>query len=73
MQNNNKNLKPINLNEKLRPYEGKWVALSLDNKRVLGAGDTLEETKKKAEKKSKDYIFIKLPPYDLSYVPSFSA
>jgi hypothetical protein len=61
----------IDLNKILRPFEGKWVALSLDNKRVLGDGDTLKEAKAKAEKKSKEYIFIKLPPYDVSYVPIF--
>jgi len=64
-------LKPIDLSEKLRPYENRWVALSLDNKKVLGAGKTLKEAKEKAEKKSKKYIFLKLPPFNVSYVPSF--
>lgn len=64
-------LKSVNLSEKLKPYEGKWVALSLDHKKVLGVGDTLKEAKEKAEKKSKKYIFIKLPPFKVSYIPSF--
>lgn len=64
-------LKSIDLSEKLKPYEDKWVALSLDHKRVLGAGESLKEAKEKAEKKSKEYVFIKLPPFDVSYVPSF--
>lgn len=63
-------LKPINLSKKLRPYENKWVALSLDHKKILSVGDTLREAKEKAEKKSKEYIFLKLPPFDVSYVPS---
>ena len=64
-------LKPINLSEKLKPFEGKWVALSLDHKKVFGAGNTLKEAKKKAEKKSKEYIFLKLPPFGVNYIPSF--
>jgi len=64
-------LKPIDLSRKLRRYENKWVALSLDHKKVLGVGRTLKEAKLKAEKKSRKYIFIKLPPFRVSYVPSF--
>ena len=63
----------IDLSKILRPFEGKWVALSLDYKKVLGDGDSLKETKAKAKKKSAEYIFIKLPPYGVSYVPSFPA
>jgi len=65
------NLKPIDLSKKLRRFEGKWVALSLDHKKVLGVGETLKEAKEKAEKKAKKYIFIKLPSFKVSYVPSF--
>jgi len=64
-------LRSYNLSKKLKPYEGKWVALSLDHKKVLGVGETLKEAKEKAEKKSKKYIFIKLPPFKVSYIPSF--
>jgi hypothetical protein len=71
MKNKTLTLKSVDLSEKLRPYEGKWVALSLDHKKVLGVGETLKEAKEKAEKKSKKYIFIKLPPFRVSYVPSF--
>lgn len=63
-------MKPIDLTKKLKPYEGKWVTLSPDYKKVLGAGDTLKEAKKKAEKKTRNYIFIKLPPFDVSYAPA---
>jgi hypothetical protein len=71
MKNKTITLKSVDLSEKLRPFEGKWVALSLDHKKVLGVGETLKEAKEKAEKKSKKYIFIKLPPFRVSYVPSF--
>lgn len=68
----NQILKSINLSKKLKPYENKWVALSLDHKKVLGAGDTLQEAKKKAEQKNKKFLFIKLPPFNVSYVPFFN-
>lgn len=72
MRNKPLNLKPIDLSKKLKPYENKWVALSLDHKKVLGAGDTLEEAEKEAQKRSKKYIFLKLPPFDVQYVPTQS-
>ncbi|MEO0087215.1 MAG: DUF5678 domain-containing protein [candidate division WOR-3 bacterium] len=62
-------LKPIDLSKKLKRYENKWVALSLDNKKILGAGDALKEAKEKAERKNKDYILIKLPSFKVSYIP----
>ena len=61
----------IDLSKKLKSYEGQWVALSLDHKRVLGAGKTLKRAKEEAEEKSKQYTFIKLPPYDINYIPAF--
>jgi len=61
--------KVIDLSKKLKPFENKWVALSRNHKRVLGVGDTLDQAKKKAEKKCKEYIFIKLPSFDISYIP----
>lgn len=63
-------MKPIDLSKILLPYENKWVALSEDNKKVLGAGKTLKEAEKQAEKKSKKYIFLKVPPFNVSYVPT---
>ncbi len=63
-------LKPIDLSKILLPYENKWVALSEDNKKVLGAGETLEQAEEQAKEKSKKYIFIKLPPFNVSYVPT---
>ena len=43
-------LKPIDLSKKLLPYENKWVALSKDQKEVLGAGKTLDEAERQAKK-----------------------
>lgn len=71
MRNEKTMLEPIDLSENLRQYEDKWVALSLDHKTILGAGNTLKEAKEAAEKKNKKYIFIKLPPFDVNFVPSF--
>jgi len=65
----NQTLKSINLSKKLKPYENKWVALSLDHKIILGAGNTLKEAKQKAEQKKRDYVFLKLPPFNTNYVP----
>lgn len=67
----NQVLKSIDLSKKLKAYENKWVALSLDHKKILGAGNTLKEVKTKAEKKSKKFLFIKLPPFNVSYIPYF--
>lgn len=63
-------LKPIDLSKLLLPYENKWVAISEDQKKVLGAGHTLKEAQKKAEKTKKRYLFLKVPPFDISYVPA---
>jgi len=65
-------MKPIDLSKKLLPYENKWVALSEDYKKVLGAGETLAKAKKQADKKNKKYRFLKVPPFDVSYVPANS-
>ena len=66
----NKNLEPIDLTQELKPYENKWVALSLDHKRVLASGKSLREAKEKADKKGEKYLFLRVLPFDLSYVPA---
>lgn len=63
-------LRPIDFSKLLLPYENKWVALSEDSKKVLGAGNTLDQARKQAEKTKKRFLFIKVPPFDVSYVPS---
>ena len=62
--------KAVDLSKKLLPFENKWVALSEDNRQILGSGKTLKEAQKQAEKTSKKYIFLKVPPFNLSYVPT---
>ena len=66
----NIHMKTIDLSKKLLPYENKWVALSEDNKQVLGAGDTLEQAEKQAKKTGKRFLFLRVPPFDISYVPA---
>ncbi len=66
----NKNLQPIDLSKKLLPYENKWVALSKDQKEVLGSGKTLKEAEKEAEKTNKKYLFLKVPQFNVSYGPA---
>jgi hypothetical protein len=61
----------IDVSKILKPYENKWVALSLDHKKVLGVGNSLKSAKEKAEKKAKKYVFIKLPSFDVNFVPFF--
>lgn len=58
------------LSKILKPHENKWVALSYDYERVLGVGDTIQEAKRKAQATREPFIFIKLPPYQVSYVPA---
>lgn len=45
----------------LRPYIGKWVALTKDEKKVIVSGNSLKEVSEKAKKKNyKDAIFTKV-------------
>ena len=60
------------LRKLLKPHENKWVALSLDRTKVLGAGNTLREAAEQADKKGEKSVFIKLPPFDVSYVPALT-
>lgn len=66
----NHNPKPIDLSKKLKPYENQWVAVSLDHKKILGAGKTLKETEHQAKKTGKGYLFLKVLPFNISYVPT---
>lgn len=63
-------LKPIDLSKKLLPYENKWVALSKDQKEILGFGNSLKEAERQAKKSKREYVFLKIPPFNLSYVPT---
>lgn len=58
------------LSKILQPYENKWVALSWDHKKILGSGETLKKAEIEAQRTGRKYIFIKLPPYNVNYVPA---
>lgn len=64
------NIRLIDLSKKLLPYENKWVALSEDQKEILGSGNSLREAQREAEKSKKKFIFLKVPPFNISYVPA---
>ncbi len=54
--------KPKDLTKLLRPYQGEWVALSSDGRRVAGHGATPEVALKQAHKKGeKDPILMGAP------------
>ncbi len=66
---NTQKLKPIDLTKVLLPFKDKWVALSMDYKKVLGSGTTLAQAKKQADKTGKKHTFYKNAPYPLISVP----
>lgn len=57
----------LDLSALLRPYENQWVALSADASEVLGAGPTLGDAKREAEKTGKPHHFLHVLPFDVSY------
>lgn len=63
-------LAPLDLTRLLRPYENQWVALSVDASEVLGAGPTLGDAKRAAEKTRKPHHFLHVLPFDVSYAPT---
>jgi len=58
----------IDLTEKLKPYENKWVAITKDYKKIIATGKTLEETIKKA-KKIKAVIYTYVDSFKMGYAP----
>ncbi len=56
--------------EQLKNYENQWVALDKHNKEILADGNTLKETKEKADKIGKEYLFLKVLLFNISYVPT---
>jgi hypothetical protein len=58
------------LSKILRPYEEKWVALSPDEKKVVGSGNNLKQASQGALKKGyKNPVFLKVPRFDVGYIP----
>ena len=53
---------PIDLTKLLSPYQGQWVALSSDERRVLGHGKTIDEALEGSKKCGEERpILIKAP------------
>jgi hypothetical protein len=65
-------MKKTKLSEILRPYENMWIALSKDNNKVIEAAKTLEQLLKKLKDKDhRDFEFMKVPDFHISYAPLF--
>lgn len=59
----------IDLTELLRPFEGKWVAISQDYAHVLASADSFTDLQRLAKKIVEKYIVFKVFPFDVSYIP----
>ena len=54
--------KIIDLSQLLRPYKGKWVAISGDKSQVLCTASTIEEVLKESENyKDRQPIILRVP------------
>ena len=58
---------PIDLTKLLTPYKGEWVALSHDEKRLLGHGKTIEEALSTAKGTEERPLLMKVSD-DLGFV-----
>lgn len=59
---------PLDLSPILKSYEGKWVALSDDNRTVFGAGDTAKEASQDASAKGHpEATLLYVQPSNLLY------
>ena len=62
----------VDLTKLLKPYTSGWVVLSKDQRRVVGAGDTLQEAHDKAlDKGVPNGVFVKVIPPNQGYLPAF--
>ena len=58
------------LAELLKPYHSGWVALSPDERQIVAAGETLQETRERAlSSKVSDAVFVKVIPPEHGYLP----
>ena len=56
--------------ELLKPYSSGWVALTPDETKVVGAGETLQEALERAKKEGYlEPVFLKVIPPDYGYIP----
>ncbi|MGO9262470.1 MAG: hypothetical protein ACLQU1_40240 [Bryobacteraceae bacterium] len=54
----------------LKPYPSGWVALSDDERRVVGAGETLQQANDQAREHGVPHaVFVKVIPPDQGYIP----
>jgi hypothetical protein len=53
-------MQAIDLSKTLRPYAGKWVAVTKDYEKVIASGKTLKEAKSKAKDKEVRYTYVNL-------------
>lgn len=60
----------VNLSRVLRPYENQWVALSLDWKEVVAAGETFSAAKAAADRTRRPVRFMRVLPFDVAYAPT---
>ena len=59
---------PVDLSSILKNYEGKWVALSDDNRSVFGSGNTAKDAANEAKTKGRtDFTLLFVQPFDLLY------
>ena len=58
--------KPIDLTKLIDPYPGQWVALTPDEKKVVGASPDLDQALRQAKAKGYPQPFIiKSPGYEM--------
>lgn len=51
-------MQAIDLSKTLRPYEGKWVALTKDYEKVVASGKSLKEARSKVKDKEVRYTYV---------------
>ena len=63
-------MRPLDLSNVLEDFEGKWVALSTDERdpKVFGSGETAKEAIRDAVKKgNNNYCLMYVRPFDLLF------
>lgn len=64
-------IKSTNLDQTLKNFENKWVALSQDKKKVVSSGNTLNEALGKVSIKDRNKISVmRVLPFDVGYAPN---
>lgn len=60
---------PVNLAQLIRPYMGEWVALSRDEKAVLGHGATIDTAIEQAKRRGEPRpLLIKVPDKNSTFL-----